>query len=91
MCNIYGFETRPKERTIKFTKELIDEIEPDSPIITYTNDLPKGVKDVKVSEQKGYKFKIYKLIYENGKLKDKIFINDSYYKPRTAEILIGTR
>ena len=91
VCNIYGFETRPKERTIKFTKELIDEIEPDSPIITYTNDLPKGVKDVKVSEQKGYKFKIYKLIYENGKLKDKIFINDSYYKPRTAEILIGTR
>lgn len=91
VCNIYGIETRAPERSIKFETSLVQVIEPEEPKITYTDDLYKGVVKTKVTELKGYKYKLYKLVYENDVLIEKILINDSNYKPRSAEILIGTR
>lgn len=91
ICNIYGIESRSPNRIIKFENTLVQTVEPDLPEITYTSSLSKGVRKVKVNELKGYKYKVYKLVYENDILTEKVLINDSYYKPRSAQILVGTK
>jgi hypothetical protein len=41
--------------------------------------------------KEGYKVKVYKSIYEGGKLIDKVLISSSTYKPVRGEIKIGTK
>lgn len=91
ICNIYGYERRPINREIKFENVLIEVIEPSPKVIRYSNELSLGQEKVEVTSLKGYKYKVYKLIYEDGNLIDKIFINNSYYKPRPEEVVVGTR
>ena len=89
ICNIYGYDERPKNRTIKFENVLVEKIQPGPKIINKTNQLPAGVEKVSVKPLTGYKYKLYKLIYLDGKLTDKVLVNTSYYKPRAEEVLLG--
>ncbi|MBR1738293.1 MAG: G5 domain-containing protein, partial [Firmicutes bacterium] len=41
--------------------------------------------------QDGYRYKLYKLVYENGKEVEKVEVNTSYYMPVEAEVKIGTK
>lgn len=91
ICNIYGYEERPQNRTIKFENALIDVIEPGPRVVKKTNELPKGEEKVIVKPLKGYKYKLYKLVYIDGKLTEKVLVNSSYYKPRAEEVLVGTK
>ena len=89
--SIYGYDERPKNREIKLQNALIDVIEPSPKIIKETNELTEGQEKIVVKALKGYKYKLYKLIYEDGKLKEKVLVNSSYYKPRAEEVLVGTK
>lgn len=91
ICNIYGVDEREKNREIKFQNALIEKIQPAPKIIKYTDELDENENKVEVTQLAGYKYKLYKLIYINGKLTEKVLINNSYYKPREEKILIGTR
>lgn len=91
ICNIYGHETRSSSRSIKFENSLVETVEPGAEKITYDDTLDEGVTKTEVTALKGYRYKVYKLIYENGQLKEKVLINSSYYKPREAEITVGTK
>ncbi len=91
ICNIYGYEQRPNNRNIKFENALIEVIEPSPKVVKETDDLPEGEEKVEVKALKGYKYKLYKLVYIDNKLKEKILVNNSYYKPRAEEVLIGTK
>lgn len=91
VCRIYGHETRSKDRTIKFENSLIETIEPGAEKIVYDDTLEEGVKKTTVTALKGYKYKVYKFVYEKGQLVEKVLVNNSYYKPRTAEISVGTK
>ena len=91
ICTIYGYDERPKNREIKLENALIEVIEPSPKIIKETDELPEGEEKTVVKPLKGYKYKLYKLIYEDGKLKEKVLVNNSYYKPRAEEVLVGTK
>lgn len=91
ICRIYGHETRSKDRTIKFENSLVETIEPGADKITYDDTLDEGVKETTVKALKGYKYKVYKFVYEKGQLVEKVLVNNSYYKPRAAEITVGTK
>ena len=91
ICNIYGYEQRPDNRNIKFENALVEVIEPSPKIVKETDDLPEGEEKVEVKPLKGYKYKLYKLVYVDNKLTEKILVNNSYYKHRTEEVLIGTK
>lgn len=91
VCNIYGYDERPKNRTIKFENALVDVIEPGPSVIKKTDKLPFGQEQISLTPLKGYKYKVYKLIYEDGKLVEKQFVNNSYYKPRAEEKLVGIK
>lgn len=91
ICNLYGYEQRQQNRTIKFENALIDVIEPGPRVVKNTDELPKGEEQVVVKPLKGYKYKLYKLVYIDGKLTEKVLVNTSYYKPRAEEVLVGTK
>ncbi len=91
ICNIYGKEIHSSGRTLEFQNALIKTVAPGAEKVTYTSDLAKGAQEVKVSALTGYTYEVYKFVYENGTLIDKVLVNTSVYKPRRAEILVGTR
>ena len=91
ICNIYGYEERPANRKLKFENMLVDVIEQGPKVIKETDELPEGEERVEVKPLKGYKYKLYKLVYVDDKLQEKVLVNNSYYKPRAEEVLIGTK
>ena len=91
ICNVYGYDERPDNREIKFENALVEVIEPGPRVVKKTNELPEGQEKVEVTALKGYKYKLYKLIYVDGKLQEKVLVNNSYYKPRAEEVLVGTK
>lgn len=91
LCSIYGNEIRPATRTLKFENALIETVSPGAEKVVYDSNLAEGTKKTTVSALRGYKYKVYKLIYENDELVEKTLVNDSYYKPRPAEVIVGTK
>lgn len=89
--NIYGHESLKPDNEIKFesvTTEVIPAPEP-----KYVDDptLPKGEKKQELAAIDGKKVNLYKCIYKDGKLIDKILESKSYYRPRAAVIHVGTK
>ncbi len=91
ICNIYGYEERPANRKLKFENMLVDVIEQGPKVIKETDELPEGEERIEVRPLKGYKYKLYKLVYVDDKLQEKVLVNNSYYKPRAEEVLVGTK
>lgn len=89
ICNIYGKDDREKNRSLKFENVLVEEIQPGPRIEKETSELALGTEKISVEAELGYKYKLYKLVYIDGKLKDKVLVNTSYYKPKKEEVLIG--
>ncbi len=90
VCSIYGYDERPDNRSLKFENALVEVIEPGPRVVKETEELKEGEEKVEVKPLKGYKYKLYKLVYVDGKLTEKLLVNNSYYKPRAEEVLVGT-
>ncbi len=90
IVNIYGKEIHDPSRKLEFSNALISTHPPEAEKVTEDPTLPLGQKVVDLASKTGYKYAVYKSIYENGKLLDKVKINDSYYKPVRATVRIGT-
>ncbi len=91
ICNIYGYDERPKNRKLKLENALIDVIKPSPRVVKETDELLEGEEKVVVKPLNGYKYKLYKLVYVDDKLTEKVLVNNSYYKPRAEEVLVGTK
>lgn len=83
--SIYGHDTRPAERSIKYVSEIISTTEPDVKYVQV--DKPIGYKNVLQSAHIGHKAKLWKIITENG-IETKELVNNSSYRasPRIVEI-----
>lgn len=88
---LYGRDDRSSKRTLKFKPVVLQKIDP--PKATYVKDdtLLAGQEVVKRKGINGYKVKLYKYIYEDGKLMDKQLVNSSYYRPVGPIIRVGTK
>lgn len=89
--NIYGHETRPSSRTIKFENKILQKIQPGSDVITKDNTQPTSYRKVTQSAHIGYKAEYYKIVYENGVETQRIKVNSSYYKAAPNYITVGTK
>lgn len=87
---IYGRETRPETRTIKFKKDHISTTPPRGERIKYDSSLPSGRRVVESSASTGHVYKLYKYVYENGELVDTILVNTSTYSMYPAVVRVGT-
>lgn len=91
IANIYGYEEHSPNRKVTFQNALIETIAPPAEHITYDKNLQKGTRKVTTTALNGYRYKLYKLVYEGDKLIEKVEVNTSYYKPRRAEVTVGTK
>ena len=89
--NIFGHESLKPDSEVKF-ESVVTEVIP-APAPKYENDpnLAKGVEKEDLSAREGKKVNLYKYIYKDGQLVDKVLENKSYYRPRAAIIRVGTK
>lgn len=88
--SIWGKETRDENRSIEFYSETISS----------TPSTEKEVKDPELEEGKtkiitkghtGYKAKLWKIIYVDGKETERVLVNESSYSASVTEIAVGTK
>lgn len=87
--NIYSDKALAK-RTYQMATEIYDTIEP---TVVYKDDpnIPEGETEVVKKPSKGYKVKVYRKTYENGKLIGTELVSKDFYKPVKGEIIRGTK
>lgn len=90
VVNLYGKEIHNSGRTLKFENALISEQQPGPEKVTYNDKLAEGERKVTTTAMTGTTYKTYKLVYENGKLLEKVELATSKYKARAAEVMVGT-
>lgn len=87
--DIYGKETRITERKIDFETEIISTTNPPEAEIIVDETLAPFEEVVEKKATIGYTVKLYKLIYMNNEVVDRILINKSTYQPSGAIIRVG--
>jgi vancomycin resistance protein YoaR len=71
---------------------ISEEIKAVKPQVIVKNDssLPIGVRNVMNPGEKGYTVKVYRVLYENGRVTQKEFLYQDYYKSSPTLIKLGT-
>ena len=87
--NIYGKETRPEGRVVKYESEILEVIHPTSDAI-YA-DPTQSIGYIKVdSAHIGYKARLWKVVTENGVEVSREQVNSSNYKVSPRSATVGT-
>jgi len=87
---IYGHETRPENRTIKYVSEVLQVIDPGEDKVTEDPTKPTDYRQVTQSAHVGYKAQLWKVVYENGTEVSREKVNYSSYAPEPAYVTVGT-
>lgn len=89
--NIYGHETRPSNRTIKYVNDIVQVIKPGKDVITEDETKDTEFKEITQTAHTGYKAYLYKLVYVDGKQVSKEEVSFSSYRATPAYITVGTK
>ena len=87
--NIYGKETRDKNRTISFESQMVSET-PATTILQEDAGQGIGYKAVSSKGSSGYVAELYKIVKVNGVETDRIKVNKSTYKGTNRVVTYGT-
>ncbi len=88
---LFSKENRAPNRTIEFEAAIIKKIPPPPEKVTVDPGLNPGQRKVVRKSQRGYIVKLYKKVYVDKQLKETILVNDSYYRPISAEVRVGKK
>lgn len=89
---VYGEETRDTvNRTIKYVSETTETIQPGPDKITEDPNMPSSYRVVEQSAHVGYKARLWKYVYVNGKEQSKEQVNYSSYAAEPAYVTVGTK
>lgn len=86
---IYGDETREPGRTIKYVSETLSTNYPQE-VVTEDPGKPEGYRLVTTKGHIGYTAKLWKEIYKDGKLVEKVVVNKSTYQSAPIYVTYGT-
>ena len=87
--NIYGKETRDKNRTISFESQMVSET-PATTVLQEDAGQGIGYKAVSSKGSSGYVAELYKIVKVNGVETDRIKVNKSTYKGTNRVVTYGT-
>ena len=87
--NIYGKETRDKNRTISFESQIVSET-PATTILQEDAGQGIGYKAVSSKGRSSYVAELYKIVKVNGVETDRIKVNKSTYKGTNRVVTYGT-
>lgn len=90
--NIYGKETRDEGYKVRYESEVLEVINPTSDTIYADSSLPLGYIGHVESAHIGYKARLWKIVYQDGKEVSRTLVNSSTYKmvPRSATVGTAT-
>lgn len=88
---IYGVETRPAGRSVRYESEVLETISPSGDVIRTDDTLPVGYLETD-SAYTGYKARLWKIVEEDGVEVSRTQVNSSTYKmvPRSATVGTAT-
>lgn len=86
---IYGKETRPENRTIKFESETVKQTDPGAPAEQVDPTLQPGQRVRVQSAHVGVQSKLYKCVYVDGKLTERTLLNTDTYNASKAIYRVG--
>ena len=87
--SIYGYETRPPNRTIQFSSQRVDVIPPEPYKEVVDTNLAPGERIVTLESQMGYRFEVFKYVYVDGREVERIKVNTSSYRPMQGVVSVG--
>lgn len=90
VVNVYGEETRSSNRKLVFQNALIDTITPQDEEIIQDASLPQGQRLVSTAAKTGYKYNLYKIVYEADKEVERVLVNVSTYRAVRGQVRVGT-
>ena len=88
--NIYGEELRPSTRRLEFVNSLIETIQPQPELITEDDSILLDVRQVVTRPQNGYRYNLYKIVYDGNVEVERVRVNTSTYRAVRGEVLVGT-
>lgn len=86
---IYGEETRPSNRKIKFESEILETIQPGEPKIEEDPTKPASYRAVTQSAHVGYRAKLWKIVYVDDVETERVQVNSSVYSAEPQYITVG--
>lgn len=86
---IYGKETRPANRTIKFVSETLGTVDPGAPTEKVDNSLAPGTRKQVQSAHRGVKSRLWKYVYVDGVETEKTILHTDNYNASKAIVLVG--
>lgn len=89
---IWGHETRPENRTVKFENKVLKEIAPPAEDkVTKDPTKPESYRKVTQKAKYGYVAELYKIVYVDGVEVSRELVNKSVYNAEPAHVTIGTK
>ena len=86
---VYGKETRPANREVKYVSETLSVIDPGGPSIKVDNSMAQGARKQVQSAHKGLKSRLWKYVYVDGVETEKTLLHTDTYNASKAIILTG--
>lgn len=86
---IYGKETRPANRTIKYVSETLSVQDPGEPITQLDSSLQPGARVQVQSSHKGLKSRLWKYVYVDGVETEKTILHTDTYNASKAIYRVG--
>ncbi len=89
--NIYGKETRPADREVRYESEILEKIMPTIDLITADASKPLGYVSTEAAHI-GYRARLWKIVTEGGREVSREVVNNSKYNvsPRSAVVGVAT-
>lgn len=87
--NIYGVETRPPNREVRYESEVVEVLNPAADNIQANKAMPIGYI-VSEGAHIGYKTRLWKVVLEDGREVSRTRVNSSSYKMVPKSVTVGT-
>ncbi|HHV11808.1 MAG TPA: hypothetical protein GXX75_16160 [Clostridiales bacterium] len=88
---LWGHETRDENRKIKYVTEILSKTNPPADVIKKDPTQPTTFRQVTQTAHIGYKAKLWKIVYENGKEVSREVVNTSNYAAAPQYVTVGTK
>ena len=86
---IYGKETRPANRTIKYVSETLGVTDPGEPIVKVDASLAPGARVTEQSSHRGLRSRLWKYVYVDGVETEKEILHTDSYSASKAIVRVG--
>lgn len=89
-CALWGVETRPSNRTVRYYNNILSRVSPGEPVYTEDPNLPEGEEKYDQDPYDAIVAELYKEVSVDGVVKETTLLHTDRYAASPAKIRIGT-